>query len=195
MRRPEIASARKRNRARVLKKGPGRRISCYTRRRIAPGTTAHRPEAELSVLQSCASSDPVKSAGREAARCGFGAVRVGALLGRLRLHVQTERFLAVHRGDAVWEAGCVGAALALADVVAAMHEAELEAPLQPQHAQSVSGAPLSEVPVATLTHGAEDALGNSPRNSGQPGQDGWGARKTGTATLALCSAELERSAR
>jgi hypothetical protein len=62
-------------------------------------------------------------------RCGFGAVRVGALLGRLRLHLQTERFLAVHRGDILWERGCVGAALALAIIAAGMPEAELDAPL------------------------------------------------------------------
>ena len=68
-------------------------------------------------------------------RCGFGATRTGALLGRLRLHLQTERFLAAHRGDAIWEAGCLGAALALADVVAAMAEAEMNAPLPPQRSQ------------------------------------------------------------
>jgi hypothetical protein len=60
-------------------------------------------------------------------RCGFGAVRVGALLGRLRLHLQTDRFLAVHRGDTLWEEGCVGATLALAVVVAGMQEGELDA--------------------------------------------------------------------
>ena len=34
-------------------------------------------------------------------RCSFGATRAGALLGRLRLHLQTERFLAVRRDDAI----------------------------------------------------------------------------------------------
>jgi hypothetical protein len=43
---------------------------------------------------------------REPTRCVFGATRVGALLGRLRLHLQTDRFLASHRRDEVWEAGC-----------------------------------------------------------------------------------------
>jgi hypothetical protein len=62
-------------------------------------------------------------------RYGFGAVRVGALLGRLRLHLQTERFLAVHRGDTIWERACLGAALALAVMVAGMQEEELDASL------------------------------------------------------------------
>jgi len=43
---------------------------------------------------------------REPTRCVFGATRVGALLGRVRLHLQTGRFLARHRRDVLWEAGC-----------------------------------------------------------------------------------------
>ncbi|PYU35003.1 MAG: hypothetical protein DMG31_04865 [Acidobacteria bacterium] len=74
-------------------------------------------------------NDNVEAPARESLRCGFGAVRVGALLGRVRLHLQTERFLAAHRGDALWEAGCVGAAVALADLVAAMPENQMDAPL------------------------------------------------------------------
>jgi hypothetical protein len=45
--------------------------------------------------------------------CSFGATRVGPLLARVRLHLSTERFLAERRRDAVWEAGCDYAALAL----------------------------------------------------------------------------------
>ncbi len=45
--------------------------------------------------------------------CGFGATRVGNLLDRLRLHLATDRFLARHRRDLVWEAGCDYAAMAL----------------------------------------------------------------------------------
>jgi hypothetical protein len=63
---------------------------------------------------------------REPMRCGFGAVRVGALLGRVRLHLQTDRFLAVHRGDAVWAAGCLQAAVALGEIVSRMHEGEMD---------------------------------------------------------------------
>ena len=66
---------------------------------------------------------------REPMRCGFGAVRVGALLGRVRLHLQTDRFLAVHRGDAVWGVGCLQAALALAEIVSQMREGEMDAAL------------------------------------------------------------------
>ena len=60
-------------------------------------------------------------------RCAFGATRAGALLGRLRLHLQTERFLAVRRDDAMWEAGCLVASVALGDMVAAMSESEMQA--------------------------------------------------------------------
>ena len=92
------------------------------------------PEAAPSAPQISAATEAPDSAAAEVAacepmRCGFGAVRVGALLGRLRLHLQTERFLAVHRGDTMWERGCLGAALALAVMVAGMQEAELDAAL------------------------------------------------------------------
>ena len=49
----------------------------------------------------------------ETITCGFGATRVGKLLDRLRLHLATDRFLARHRRDLVWEAGCDYAAMAL----------------------------------------------------------------------------------
>jgi hypothetical protein len=106
-----------------------------------------RPEAALSASQISAATEAPNSAAAEVAacepmRCGFGAVRVGALLGRLRLHLQTERFLAVHRGDILWERGCVGAALALAVIAAGMQEAELDAPL----ATSFSAASSSSGP-------------------------------------------------
>ena len=81
----------------------------------------------------------------EPLRCGFGAVRVGALLGRLRLHLQTERFLAVHRGDILWERSCLGAALALAVIAAGMQEAELDARLPAQRGQDEHGFP-AELP-------------------------------------------------
>jgi hypothetical protein len=93
-----------------------------------------RTEAALSALQISAATEApngaaAEVAAREPMRCGFGAVRVGALLGRVRLHLQTERFLAVHRGDILWERGCVGGALALAVIAAGMQEEELDAPL------------------------------------------------------------------
>ena len=62
-------------------------------------------------------------------RCAFGATRAGALLGRLRLHLQTERFLAVRRDDAMWEAACLLASVALGDMVAGLAEDEMQAPL------------------------------------------------------------------
>jgi hypothetical protein len=50
----------------------------------------------------------------------FGATRVGPLLDRLRLHLRTDRFLAERRRDAVWEASCDCASLALAQMASRM---------------------------------------------------------------------------
>jgi hypothetical protein len=106
-----------------------------------------RRPSSLSANARAPRNDNMELAGREPGRCGFGATRVGALLGRLRLHLQTDRFLAAHRGDAVWEAGCLRAALALADVVAAMPENQMDAPLP--------GSPCSALsPVAIPQRGA-----------------------------------------
>lgn len=97
-------------------------------------------------------------------RCAFGAVRVGALLGRVRLHLQTDRFLAAHRGDALWEEACREAGLALAELVSRMAGGEMDLPL---------------TAIQERAHPSES--------------EGWGTRKTGIATLARCSAALERS--
>ena len=144
MQRPEIASAR-RNRARLrLKKGPG---TLRPRRRKAPRVPVAEPKVppaansqRSSAVSEASKIAPEVLVAREPMRCGFGAVRVGALLGRVRLHLQTDRFLAVHRGDGVWEEGCLAAAFALADVVAGMQEAELDAPLTrpPQRSAGVA---------------------------------------------------------
>jgi hypothetical protein len=74
-------------------------------------------------------------------RCAFGAVRVGALLGRVRLHLQTDRFLAVHRGDELWEEACREAGMALAEVVSRMAEREMDAALALQHKQHSQDEP------------------------------------------------------
>ena len=144
MRRPEIASAR-RNRARLrLKKGSGMprpRRRKPLRPRLAKSEVPPAPNSqETSAVSEAAKVAPVEAVPREPLRCCFGAVRVGALLGRVRLHLQTDRFLAVHRGDGVWEEGCLAAAFALADVVAGMQEAELDAPLTrpPQRSAGVA---------------------------------------------------------
>jgi len=94
----------------------------HSRRRPPRETVAVVPAAHIA---SPASEVPV----REPVRCVFGATRVGALLGRLRLHLQTERFLAAHRGDALWEAGCTAAAAALADVAIGLTGGERDAAL------------------------------------------------------------------
>jgi hypothetical protein len=75
-------------------------------------------------------------------RCAFGATRAGGLLGRLRLHLQTERFLAVRRDDAMWEAACLVASVALGEMVAALSESEMQAPLSRQAQPAVcAGTP------------------------------------------------------
>ena len=135
MRRPEIASTQKRNRARLrLKKGPGKQGRGRLRRHISPRSPVAPAEA----------ASTTEVALREPVRWGFGAVRVGALLARLRLHLQTDRFLAVHRGDAVWEAGCLQAAIALADVVARMRATELDE-LLPQNEKPGCSAGVERV--------------------------------------------------
>jgi len=73
-------------------------------------------------------------------RCAFGATRAGALLGRLRLHLQTERFLAARRDDAMWEAGCLLASVALGDLVAGLSEDEMQAPLSRPARPAVCGS-------------------------------------------------------
>jgi len=88
-------------------------------------------------------------------RCAFGATRAGALLGRLRLHLQTERFLAVRRDDAIWEAGCVAASVALGEMVAMMSESEMQTPL-PRQAQA--GVPAS-APSGSGPGGAPNGAG------------------------------------
>jgi hypothetical protein len=113
MRRPHVASAgsfRKRLRKKQIQRRP----------RSASAKAASLPNNEL------------ETAVREPMRCVFGAVRVGALLGRVRLHLQTDRFLAAHRGDALWEEACREAGLGLAEIVARMAEREMAAALAPQ---------------------------------------------------------------
>ena len=57
--------------------------------------------------------------------CSFGAVRVGPMIERVRLHVTTDRFLAGRRGDKIWEAACDYAALALTRLESRLRPATL----------------------------------------------------------------------
>ena len=116
MRRPHVASAkafRKNRRKKQIQRRPR-------------SASAKKPPLR---------QDELDAAAREPMRCAFGAVRVGALLGRVRLHLQTDRFLTVHRGDTLWEAACREAGLALAGLVWRMAEAEMAAPLASQRTQ------------------------------------------------------------
>jgi hypothetical protein len=132
MRRPLLESSPRRDHNRRSKNGSRKQTCGRLRRRPSPRLPVPLPETAPGTPELPAATEVPNSAPMEAAvcapmRCGFGAVRVGALLGRLRLHLQTDRFLAVHRGDTLWEEGCVGATLALAVVVAGMQEGELDA--------------------------------------------------------------------
>ena len=170
MRRPCLASSPKRNRKRLLRNTPGKRTCGRLFRRLSPRLPVDmrvgRPEAAPGAPQISAATEAPKNAAAEVAacdpmRCGFGAVRVGALLGRLRLHLQTERFLAVHRGDILWERGCVGAALALAVIAAAMQDEELDAALATalNAASSRSGGTLRRATTPNL-RGEETQFGD-----------------------------------
>ena len=170
MRRPCLASSPKRNRNRVLKNASRNQTCGRPRRRLSPrlpiGMRVGPPEAAPGAPQISAAAEAPNSVAAEVAacepmRCGFGAVRVGALLGRLRLHLQTERFLAVHRGDTMWERGCLGAALALAVMVAGMQEAELDAALATSFsaASSRSGGTLRRATTPNL-RGEETQFGD-----------------------------------
>jgi hypothetical protein len=151
MRRPHVASAeslRRKWRKKQIRRHP----------RSTSAKAAALPNNEL------------ETAAREPMRCAFGAVRVGALLGRVRLHLQTDRFLAAHRGDALWEEACREAGLALAEIVARMAEAEMAAPLAPQHVQNrrVLGTP-PEQPVIPSSPAANEgsAVALAPKWSAQ----------------------------
>jgi hypothetical protein len=164
---------------------------------------SRRPRS-LSANARAPRNDSMEVPAREPVRWGFGATRVGALLGRLRLHLQTDRFLAAHRGDAMWEAGCLPAALALAEIVSGMAEEEMAAALPPQRTQNRRALGTPALPQEKQPR-CSAGLQLSPRKeSARPGLqgpshpsecEGWGTRKTGSATRVRCGTRLERSGR
>lgn len=85
------------------------------------GRVARRADAEKIAATTAPTSAP-----KEDCVCSFGATRVGALIGRVRLHVTTDRFLAARRGDRLWEAACDYAALALTRLESRMRPAALD---------------------------------------------------------------------
>jgi len=60
----------------------------------------------------------------------FGAIRVRTMFDRLRLHLSTERFLAERRRDAIWQAGCETATLALERLASRLGARSLDAPVR-----------------------------------------------------------------
>ena len=142
-----------------------RRLRAAPPRRAQPvhgpgGGTAAASQAATEKATEAAAQVPEKPP----MRCAFGATRAGALLGRLRLHLQTERFLAVRRDDAMWEAACLVASVALGELVAALSESEMQAPLPRQaHPVVCGGAPSGAGPGGT-PGGA--AVGKAPCREG-----------------------------
>ena len=167
------------------------------RKRLRKKQTGPRPRS-VSAKPPAVRNDELETAAREPMRCVFGAVRVGALLGRLRLHLQTDRFLAVHRGDAPWEQACREAGLALGEIVSRMAEAEMDAPLVPQRRQDEPPTRSAGLPRGSkgLQPGMSlaEKIPRGCRPSHPSEGERWGTRKTGTVTLAPYSAELEPSA-
>ena len=85
---------------------------------------------------------------------GFGTKRVGVLLDRLRLHLQTDRFLAERRRDPVWEVACDYAVLALGRLASRLCASARDASL------------VSEV--AALKHGAAQLLARRSDRAARP---------------------------
>ena len=167
------------------------------RKRLRKKQTGPRPRS-VSAKPRAVRNNGFETAAQQPMRCVFGAVRVGALLGRVRLHLQTDRFLAVHRGDAVWEQACREAGLALGEIVSRMAEAEMDAPLAPQRTQDEP--PIRSTGLRRGSTGLQPGMslaekipqGCTPSHLSEG--ERWGTRKTGTVTLARHGAELERSA-
>lgn len=196
MRKPHIASARSLKRS--LRKKQIARPRPNRRDTAAPLATPVCRPRRASASARAPRNDNIDVA-REPMRYAFGAVRVGALLGRVRLHLQTDRFLAAHRGDALWEEACREAGLALAELVSRMAAGEMDAALAPQHMQKrhASETPQSVIPNSPgANEGSTVAIAANRTDcvtTSRPSERGPGSRKTGTLTLARCSAELERS--
>jgi hypothetical protein len=147
----------RRKRARRLRAAPPRRAQAV---HGPGGGTAAASQTASQTATEAAAQVPEKPP----MRCAFGATRAGALLGRLRLHLQTERFLAVRRDDAMWEAACLVASVALGELVAALSESEMQAPLSRQAQPAVPGsAPNGAGPGGTPS-GA--AVGKAPCSGG-----------------------------
>jgi hypothetical protein len=101
--------------------------------------------------------------------CSFGATRVGSLIERVRLHVTTDRFLAQRRGDAIWEAACDYAALALTRLASRLRPTVLT-----QWICATAGAGGSAPPKAdgyAAHRGATAGAGPSAPRSGWPQGD------------------------
>jgi hypothetical protein len=107
-----------------MQNGQGRRTRGAQHSRACTG--ALRRKARVTPANSSSGDVSGEIAVKEPTRCRFGATRVGALLRRVRLHLQTNRFLARHLGDAIWEEACGDATLAVEHLLAGMPAREMD---------------------------------------------------------------------
>jgi hypothetical protein len=98
------------------------RAARYSRARSG----ALRRKARVTRATRSTGNASAEIAVKEPTRCRFGATRVGALLRRVRLHLQTNRFLARHLGDAIWEEACGDATRAVEHLLAGMPALEMD---------------------------------------------------------------------
>ena len=108
---------------------------------------------------------------------GFGAKRVGVLLDRLRLHLETDRFLAERRRDPVWEVGCDYAVLALGRLASRLRPSVREASLVSEVAALKYGAARHLMSLCENSN-----LGRAARRSGGHPLDSKDATLKGGAT-------------
>ncbi len=103
----------------------GQAVSAKDGLRSRPGKSGRRPELHEPPQPGVV--------------CWFGATCVGVLLERMRLHLNTQRFLAARRGDHLWEASCDYAALSLERIGSRLRPGMFGQPLFPAKPRARSG--------------------------------------------------------
>jgi hypothetical protein len=92
---------------------------------------AHRAGKDKTRARACCDARAATPEAPET-QVAFGATRVGTLLSRLQMHLRTARFLAELRQDAMWEAGCDDAAMAMEQLESEMSPNSLHASIRPE---------------------------------------------------------------
>jgi hypothetical protein len=126
---------------------------------------ALRRKARVTPAASGSAGSNAQIGVKEPTRCRFGATRVGALLGRVRLHLQTNRFVARHLGDALWEAGCGAAALAVERLIAGMPARKMNARIFPRRYSVRAAQSAAYACSSSRRRAATGSLRRSPASS------------------------------